>query len=137
MFRQNKFAAALDQINAHNSMNAVSFHLSANKFADWTPEEYKRLLGFKRTNKLRATQEESLPVEAIPASVNWYTTENPKGISVVNGPKDQGQCGSCWAFSAVAAMESSHALKSGKLVSLSEQQLVDCANQNVDPKYTS
>lgn len=135
-FRQAKFSAAMQAINTHNSQNADSFHLAANKFADWTPEEYKRLLGYKSSNKLRSTIE-VLPTEGLPASVNWYTTENPSGVSVVNGPKDQGQCGSCWAFSSVAAMESAHAIKSGKLVSLSEQQLVDCANTKVDKKYQS
>jgi KDEL-tailed cysteine endopeptidase len=136
-FRQEKFASALETINSHNAQNAVSFHLAANKFADWTPEEYKRLLGFKNSSKKLRSNVVELPTTEVPASVNWFTTANPAGVSVVNGPKDQGQCGSCWAFSAVAAMESSHALKSGKLVSLSEQQLVDCANSNVSSKYSS
>ena len=61
-----------------------------------------------------------LDVSALPTSVDWRT----KGI--VNPVKNQGQCGSCWAFSATAAVEGANAIKTGTLLSLSEQQFVDC-----------
>lgn len=54
-------------------------------------------------------------------SWDWRTHSN-----VVNPVKNQGSCGSCWAFSAVAAMEGAFNLKTGSLHSFSEQQVVDC-----------
>merc|ERR1711865_740583 len=57
----------------------------------------------------------------IASSVDWSTDK-----AVVNPVKDQGQCGSCWAFSAVGTVESAYAQAAGKLGSYAEQQLVDC-----------
>lgn len=56
-----------------------------------------------------------------PASVDWTAQGG-----IVNAVKDQGQCGSCWAFSTVGTLESGYALSTGKLVNAAEQQLVDC-----------
>jgi C1A family cysteine protease len=72
------------------------------------------------------SESERIHLQDIPAFIDW---RNNTGKSYVNPVKDQGQCGSCWAFSAVGAMESRYAIaNSGSLPSLSEQQLVDCAN---------
>jgi len=65
-----------------------------------------------------------LPTDNLSKSVDWRT----KGA--VNAVQDQGQCGSCWAFSSTAAMEGAHFLKTGKLIKLAEQELVDCDTQS-------
>jgi C1A family cysteine protease len=68
--------------------------------------------------------------KTINATVDW------RALGMVNPVKDQGMCGSCWAFSAVGAMESRYAIaNNGSLFSLSEQQLVDCQTSVLN--YTS
>lgn len=74
-------------------------------------------------HSLRDLPRTPVNVSDLPASVDWRT-HNPPVVSAV---KDQGGCGSCWAFSTAETMESAVAIASGKLMTFSEQQLVDCA----------
>lgn len=122
-FRQSLFKNTLAFIRSENVKSENAFTVGINKFADWTPQEYKRLLGYKpiRGAKNYPVAEVDANV-SIPASIDWRTE------GAVNLVKDQGQCGSCWAFSAVSGLESRYKIAHGTLYSLSEQQLVDCCN---------
>jgi len=121
-FRSEVFKQNLEKIVEENSMNDVTYRLVINKFADMTPQEFKRMLGKRRSLAVQAAP--AVPVEenlTLPTSVDWRTQ------GAVNSVQDQGQCGSCWAFSAIGALEGAWKVKSGNLLKLSEQQLVDCA----------
>lgn len=125
------FCKNLELVERHNAeyyAGLTSFTLEMNYFGDWTNEEYKGYL--KRSGD---KSEDAFNMIAfkndgsdLPESVDWRTK------NIVNDPKNQGSCGSCWAFSTIAAVESAHAQKTGKLVSLSEQQLVDCVDGGED-----
>ncbi|KAJ0980141.1 hypothetical protein J5N97_008396 [Dioscorea zingiberensis] len=124
------FKANLKLIESFNAADH-KFKLGANQFADLTNEEFKAIYnGFKPSSKKLSTASSSSfryeNVSAAPASMDWRT----KGA--VTPVKDQGQCGCCWAFSAVAAMEGINKLSTGKLISLSEQELVDCDTAGED-----
>jgi KDEL-tailed cysteine endopeptidase len=119
-FRADLFKKNLAALVEENSKNDNTFTVGINKFADWTPAEYRRLLSYKPTRGAKVLSQEYTNV-SIPTSVDWRTE------GAVNPVKDQGQCGSCWAFSAVGALESRYKISAGTLFSLSEQQLVDCA----------
>ncbi len=111
----------VDEHNAHS--DDFGFTLGLNAFADLESSEFVNLInGFrgKRATNSSAKVYHSNGVR-LPSTVDWRT----KGA--VTGIKNQGQCGSCWAFSTTGSLEGQHFLKTGKLISLSEQQLVDCS----------
>ena len=104
-------------VQEHNAAN-LGFTVALNKLAHLTPSEYRSMLGF-HMNKAERKAAVKTSFKA-PDAIDW----REKGA--VNPIKDQAQCGSCWAFSAVQAEESVYQIKFGKLYSLSEQNLVDC-----------
>ena len=109
--------------------------LGHNKFSFLETNEFSKFMGFKQVSDIarkgRRVQEDPIPESKLPASWDWRTE------GAVTEVKDQGQCGSCWSFSATGALEGAYQIKTGELKSFSEQQLVSCDNRkNKDGHYT-
>ncbi|MBA0794526.1 hypothetical protein Gohar_018849 [Gossypium harknessii] len=116
-------------LHVHNTNNKDKpYKLKINKFADMTNHEFRNAYASSKIKHHKMFQGKSRGagsfmyenVDRVPPSVDW----RQKGA--VTAVKDQGQCGSCWAFSTVVAVEGINQLKTNKLVSLSEQELIDC-----------
>ncbi|XP_059304051.1 vignain [Lycium ferocissimum] len=125
--RFNVFKANVHYVHKFNKKDKP-YKLKLNKFADMTNHEFRHhyagskikhhrtLFGASRANGTFMYANE----DNVPPSVDW----RKKGA--VTPVKDQGHCGSCWAFSTVVAVEGINQIKTKELVSLSEQELVDC-----------
>ena len=119
-FRMQLFAEKDAEINEINANPENTFTVGHNMFSTWTHDEYKQLLGFKMPANYSAENIVELDTTNLADAVDWRT----KGA--VNPVKNQGQCGSCWAFSATASIEGNHFIATGTLLSLAEQEFVDC-----------
>jgi C1A family cysteine protease len=120
--RYNTFKGWVDFVQLHNAGN-FSWKAGLNQFSDLSPAEFQAqmLSGLDTSATDLITLPESEEVFEPANDVDWRT----KGA--VTPVKNQGQCGSCWAFSAIGMIEGWYAVTSGKLLNLAEQQLVDCA----------
>lgn len=123
VFQQN-----LALIRKHNSNPSASWEMDVNRFAahSWAEFAEERLSAPQDCSATHrrsdgAAQLEAAQAEDVPATMDW------REQGVVTRVKDQGSCGSCWTFSTTGVVESHHAITNKVLVTLSEQQLVDCA----------
>jgi len=120
------FKENMEKIKEHNK-GGHSWTMGITQFSDMTPQEFKEYIAcgsFK--HKLSKTVHEA-PADwgkNATSSIDWVA----KGA--VTPVKNQGSCGSCWAFSTTGAIEGRFFVSKGQLNSLSEQDLVDCSKQN-------
>eukprot|EP01040_Poterioochromonas_malhamensis_P013232 gene13233-14529_t len=128
--RRALFQSEIQRIKAHNAKN-LSWKEGVNKFTVMTAAEKKAFFGHSKA--LGRSQKKSLksarklpddfvlqPVDALPKHVDW------REAGIVGPVKDQGHCGSCWAFASTATIESHVAKASGYLYDLSIQQIASC-----------
>merc|ERR1712007_296512 len=95
--------------------------MKMNQFGDMLPEEFEAMQTYKPQEFSEETPLFMTPANfKAPSSVDW------RNQGLVTGVKDQGQCGGCWSFSATGALEGANYVTNSKLVSLSEQQFLDC-----------
>jgi len=113
------YAQNMDIIEKLN-MNNFNVTYGQNNFTDWTPQEFRRLLGYKKLSTRDISPLENVPLDSAPSAFDWCSR------GVCTAVKDQAQCGSCWAFATTENIESVNAIAGRGLPTLAPQQIVDC-----------
>jgi len=127
--RYTNFKNNLKYINTFNAQGN-KMTVAMNQFGDLTNSEFQKIyLGFRMDLANKKPWEATYSAKSVnlPDTWDWRTQG-----SVVTPIKNQGQCGSCWSFSTTGSTEGCHAITTKNLVSLSEQNLVDCSDQQGD-----
>ncbi|XP_032680820.1 cathepsin L1 [Odontomachus brunneus] len=134
-FRMKIFMENWHKIAIHNrqyELKKVPYKLGMNKYGDMLHHEFINTLnGFNKSVsvQLRAQRKPIASKFIEPANVELPSSVDWRENGAVTPIKDQGHCGSCWSFSATGALEGQHYRSTGKLVSLSEQNLIDCSGR--------
>ncbi|XP_074028382.1 cathepsin L-like proteinase isoform X1 [Leptinotarsa decemlineata] len=114
----------IEEHNAKYDKGEETYYMGVNQFADMTAEEFRHMLGLQNGARpnLNATLHVFSENLQAPESIDW----TQKGADL--GVKDQGKCGSCWAFSSTGSLEGQNAIHHKVKTPLSEQQLLDCSS---------